>query len=101
MDSSGTPVASVSSSSANSLYGFKAMLTFCFRNAQNGIHDHDDASAAEDQESAVRDLGQHNWRKFRNNEVEQPLCHQCRCHCQATNVVGLINVSPRSFNDKT
>jgi hypothetical protein len=93
IDSSGTPVNSVSSKSKSCRYLVVKALTFCFRNAQNGIHDHDDASAAEDQERAVRDLREHYWRELRNNEIEQPLCHQGCCHRKRANVVGLDNVS--------
>ena len=70
-------------------------LTFGFRNAHDGVHDHDDASAAKDQECAECDLGKHNGCELRDDEVEQPLGHQRCRHGEGANVVGLCFVSLR------
>ena len=48
MDSSGTPGDLVSLSSISRRSAAKIVLTLGFRNAQDGVHDHDDAGAAED-----------------------------------------------------
>jgi len=48
MDSSGTPRDLVSLSSISRRSAAKIVLTLGFRNAQDGVHDHDDAGAAED-----------------------------------------------------
>lgn len=100
MDSSGTPEGRVSTSSTCSCLVFGGDLTFGFRNTQNGVHDHDDASAAENQECAVCDLGQHDRCELRNHEVEQPLGHQGSCHCEGANVVRLCLSVYSSVNDK-
>jgi len=70
MDSSGTPGDWVSLGSRHHRIVFGSDLTFGFRDAQNGVHDHDNASAPEDQERAVCDLCQHDRRKLRDDEVE-------------------------------
>lgn len=93
MDSSGTPGAWFSLDSTIDLLIVVRDLTFGFRNAHDGVHDHDDASAAKDQECAECDLGKHDGRKLRDDEVEQPLGHQSCCHCERANVVGLNSVS--------
>lgn len=95
MDSSGTPGGWVSSSSKDSHSSVDGSLTFSFRNAHDGVHDHDDASAAEDQERAECDLGQHDGCQLRDDEVEQPLSHQRCRHGEGANVVGLYAVSIR------
>lgn len=95
MDSSGTPGNWISLGSSYYRFVSRGNLTLGFRNAQDGVHDHDNASAAEDQECAVFDLGQHDGCKFRNDEVEQPLSHQGSCHGKGANVVWLCSVSLR------
>lgn len=93
MDSSGTPGAWVSLDSTIDLLIVARDLTFSFRNAHDSVHDHDDASAAKDQECAECDLGKHDGCKLGDDEVEQPLGHQSCCHCERANVVGLNSVS--------
>ena len=95
MDSSGTPGDLVSVGSMDRRCVFERDLTFGFRNTQDGVHDHDDASAAKDQECAECDLGKHNGCELRDDEVEQPLGHQRCRHGKGTNVVRLYPVSLR------
>lgn len=89
MDSSGTPGDCVSLGLTHYRFVLGEDLTLGFRDAHDGVHDHDDASAAKDQERAKCDLGQHDGSKLRDHEVEQPLGHQRCRHGEGANVVGL------------
>ena len=95
MDSSGTPGVWVSFNSTVYRLVVGSDLTFGFRNAHDGVHDHDNASAAKDKERAEGDLGQHDRSELRDDEVEKPLCHQRCRHGERPNVVRLCSVSLR------
>lgn len=57
------------------------------RHAENGVDDHQDAARSEEEESAVRDIAQHNRRELRDHEIEQPLRHQRRRHDQTPDMI--------------
>ena len=62
--------------------------TLGLRNTENGVDTHDNTTDSEQQEGAVSDIREHDWRDFRNYKVEQPLSHESGGHDERANVVG-------------
>ena len=59
-----------------------------FRNADDGKKNHQHAAGPEKQVGAIGDLGQHYRRDFGDDEVEEPLRHECCGEDEASHAVG-------------